>query len=193
MANFNPETYETVEDRIKRFYGDHPDGRIVTEDYTTGEDRKGGVWRVKATVYYDGEEQARNTPKATGYAFEVDGRGMTQGANALETCETSAIGRALANGGYSGSKRPTREEMTKAERQGPTRQAIQANRTPASPEQIEEAVDKIHAAIADGKITRIDQARIAYSQVKRMGAEQKTLDDLAKAFTALADPAKAEA
>jgi hypothetical protein len=54
--------------------------------------------------------------KATGLAFEVDGSGMTQRANALETCETSAIGRALANMNLSGNKRASRTEMEKAQR-----------------------------------------------------------------------------
>jgi len=39
---------------------------------------------------------------------------MAQKTAALETAETSAIGRALANIGYSGDKRASREEMSKA-------------------------------------------------------------------------------
>ena len=31
MARFNLADYETVEDRIKKFYAAHEDGRIVTE------------------------------------------------------------------------------------------------------------------------------------------------------------------
>ena len=31
MPRFNLNDYETVEDRIKRFYAEHPDGRILTE------------------------------------------------------------------------------------------------------------------------------------------------------------------
>jgi hypothetical protein len=46
----------------------------------------------------------------------TDGVGMAQKAAALETCETSAIGRALGNMDYSGNKRTTREEMAKAAR-----------------------------------------------------------------------------
>jgi hypothetical protein len=34
----------------------------------------------------------------------------------LENCETSAIGRALANAGFSGNKRTSREEMEKVAR-----------------------------------------------------------------------------
>jgi hypothetical protein len=41
---------------------------------------------------------------------------MANQTSALENCETSAIGRALANAGYSGNKRTTREEMAKVER-----------------------------------------------------------------------------
>ena len=41
---------------------------------------------------------------------------MTQRAAALETGETSAIGRALANLGYAGNRRVTREEMAKVKR-----------------------------------------------------------------------------
>jgi len=54
--------------------------------------------------------------KATGFAFEVDGQGMANKTSALENCETSAIGRALANAGFSGNKRTSREEMEKVAR-----------------------------------------------------------------------------
>lgn len=116
MAQFNLDSYETVEQRIARFYGDHPDGRIITDNLTTLQDRSVSTWVTKSTIYFDEASQAANLPKATGHAFEVDGSGMTQKTSALETCETSSIGRALANAGYSGSKRVTREEMEKVER-----------------------------------------------------------------------------
>lgn len=54
--------------------------------------------------------------KATGWAFEIDGQGMANKTSALENAETSAIGRALANAGYSGNKRASREEMVKVAR-----------------------------------------------------------------------------
>jgi len=116
MANFNLADYETVEERIKRFYETHADGRIVTHDYTSQFDRESGVWRVQAMVFESSADQAANLVKATGFAFEIDG---TMGANktsALENCETSAIGRALANAGFSGNKRTSREEMEKVQR-----------------------------------------------------------------------------
>ena len=116
MANFNLADYETVEERIKRFYEAHPDGRIVTHDYTSQYDRESGVWRVQAMVFESAEDQAANLVKATGFAFEVDGQGMANKTSALENCETSAIGRSLANAGFSGNKRTSREEMEKVAR-----------------------------------------------------------------------------
>ena len=102
---FDLDQYETVEQRIKKFYETYPDGRIVTENETKPEDRATLTWIVKASVYLTAGDQAEWLPKATGYAFEVDGQGMANKTSALENAETSAIGRALANMGMSGNKR----------------------------------------------------------------------------------------
>ena len=116
MPQFNLEDYETVEERIRRFLGDWPDGRIVTYELTSKRDREKGYWVVRAQVFLDHDDQHAHCPKATGIAFEIEG---TAGANktaSLENAETSAIGRALANAGYSGNKRASREEMEKVAR-----------------------------------------------------------------------------
>ena len=60
-----------------------------------------------------------DTRIATGYAEETRGAGNVNRTSHVENCETSAIGRALANAGYAGSdmtKRPSREEMAKVNR-----------------------------------------------------------------------------
>lgn len=111
MANFNLADYETVEERIRRFYADNPEGRIMTQNLTTEADRAAATWIVQAFVFTGGD-----LPKASGLAFEVDGVGMANKTSALENAETSAIGRALANAGYSGNKRASREEMAKVAR-----------------------------------------------------------------------------
>jgi hypothetical protein len=116
MAQFNPADYETVAERISRFYKDHPDGRIVTKNITQAHDRAISTWVVQSWVYLSSEDQARGLPKATGLAFEIDGAGMANKTSALENAETSSIGRSLANAGYSGDKRVTREEMNKVNR-----------------------------------------------------------------------------
>lgn len=110
MADINLDNYEPVDERIARFKADHPNFRVLTEeshDGAPGETR----WIVKASIWRDSDNTG--LPDGTGYAFEIDGRGMTQRTAALETCETSAIGRALANLGYAGNRKVTREEMIK--------------------------------------------------------------------------------
>lgn len=118
MARFNLDDYETVESRIKRFYELWPDGRIVTEWENNFEEVNGSrTWVVKTTIFLDAGDQANKLPKATGYATETDGTGGANSAgSALENCETSSIGRCLANLGLSGNKRASREEMQKVER-----------------------------------------------------------------------------
>lgn len=116
MARFNLEDYETVEERIRKFYEQNPDGRITTENRTSVEDRQVSTWVVFASVFLTAGDQANNLPKATGLAFEVDSDVGANKTAALENAETSAIGRALANAGLSGNKRTSREEMEKVER-----------------------------------------------------------------------------
>jgi len=104
---FNLEDYETVEERLTKYWKDHPDGQIHTEIL----DQSAGRFIVKASVY---RTEADLRPWTTGLAEEtIQGRGVNA-TSALENCETSAIGRALANAGYATKgKRASREEMGK--------------------------------------------------------------------------------
>lgn len=114
MARFNLDDYETVEERLRRARKEIPGLRVITSLVTTNEDRERKQWIVQAFLYKTSDPD--EPPFASGLAFEIDG---TSGANqtaALENAETSAIGRALANGGFSGNKRASREEMMKANR-----------------------------------------------------------------------------
>lgn len=113
MARFDLESYETVDSRIKRFMGDYPTARILTDIVDmTGEPGK-TRWIVKASIW---RERTDGEPDATGYAFELDGLGMANQTSALENAESSARGRALQALGYTGSKSPSREEMEKVAR-----------------------------------------------------------------------------
>ena len=104
---FNLEDYETVEERLIKFWKDHEDGQIHTRLL----DHSSGRFIVEASIY---RTEADARPWTTGLAEEtVQGRGVNA-TSALENCETSAIGRALANAGYATKgKRASREEMSK--------------------------------------------------------------------------------
>lgn len=115
MANFNLDQYETVEQRHARALAEYPDLRCVIRNHTTENDRAQGIWVVEARVYMNAEDQAADLPKATEWAFEVDGVGMANKTSALENACTSALGRGL-RWAFAGSKGPSREEMEKAQR-----------------------------------------------------------------------------
>jgi hypothetical protein len=104
---FNLADYEPVEVRLEKFIKDYPSFRIATELEVVEATR----YIVKAYLFKDVSD---GVAWATGYAEEtVSSRGVNQ-TSALENCETSAIGRALANAGYAAKgKRPSREEMSK--------------------------------------------------------------------------------
>jgi hypothetical protein len=112
MAHFNLDNYETVEDRLVKFWHDHPDGRIATmmEDITA--DKSMVVFRCD--VYFHADD---HKAKASGYAEETRNSSPVNKTSFVENCETSAIGRALANCGYAAKgSRPSREEMEKVQR-----------------------------------------------------------------------------
>lgn len=110
MAKFDLSDYETVEQRLTRFWKAHPEGRVLT-DLVFHDDRR---FIVKAEIYFDRDDM---TPVASGYAEEIVGASPVNRTSALENGETSAIGRALANCGFaSEGKRPSRSEMEKVER-----------------------------------------------------------------------------
>ena len=110
---FNLEDYETVEERLLKVWKEHPDGRIETALVESTLQR----FIIKAAIYRTEVDAQAWT---TGYAEEtVSTRGVNS-TSALENCETSAIGRALANAGYaSKGKRPSREEMSKVKASEP--------------------------------------------------------------------------
>ena len=118
MGFFNLEDYETVEERLVKFWKDNPEGRILTTLLEVSASR----FIVRAEVYRGSDSPIW----ATGLAEEtVQGRGVNA-TSALENCETSAIGRALANAGYATKgKRASREEMSKVAAKNVAQSAIE--------------------------------------------------------------------
>jgi len=107
---FNLADYETVESRLVKFWKENPDGRIETELIEANSNR----FIIMARIF---RTEADNKYWTSGHAYEtITDRGVNS-TSALENCETSAIGRALANAGFAThGKRPSREEMNKVAR-----------------------------------------------------------------------------
>ena len=161
MPQFNLNDYETVEERIRRFLKDNVDGRIITDNLTTPQDRQVGMWVTRSLVYLNASDQEKNLPKGSGLAYEVDSQKGPQATSGLEVCETSSIGRALANAGYSGNRRASRTEMEKVARD---------NRP--------KATAKDWSAMADALGDDIEGLRLLYSEAKTGGASTATLEKI---------------
>lgn len=166
MATFNLADYETVEERIKKFYATYPDGRIETILV----DRTNDTWIVKAMVFLTAGDQGNALVKATGYAFEIDGQGMANKTSALENAETSAIGRALANMGLSGNKRASREEMQKVQRSSAAAHKV---------------IDDAEWELKLAQVKTLDAARALYKDAQKTASQ-----DVLKAITLKADTLK---
>ena len=112
---FDLTQYEPVAERLDRWLkkSEQFNPRVLTYmESIPGAD----VCVIKAELWLG------DTRIATGYAEETRGSGNVNRTSHVENCETSAIGRALANAGYAGSdmpKRPSREEMSKVARPAP--------------------------------------------------------------------------
>jgi hypothetical protein len=108
---FDLEAYEPVALRLDRWLKLHPNGIVKTQLLSQpGAD----ICVFCAELWLDGQ------CVSTGHAEEVRNSNMINKTSSMEVCETSAIGRALANAGMAGSdmtKRPSREEMGKSQRE----------------------------------------------------------------------------
>ena len=117
---FNLDDYEPVAVRHSRWLAQHPNGRTITHMVSTpGAD----VCVIRAELWLE------DVCIATGYAEEVRGAGNVNRTSHVENCETSAVGRALANAGMAGTdvnKRPSREEMSKVQNNAPKMRITQA-------------------------------------------------------------------
>ena len=98
-------TYLTVAYRVNEFRKDKPDWGIYTELVSADAE----IVIMKATIF----DQTGNTI-GTGYAEERRTSSQINKTSALENCETSAIGRALAACGYGGTEYASANEVENA-------------------------------------------------------------------------------
>jgi hypothetical protein len=120
-VGFNLDDYEPVAVRHSRWLAQHPNGRTITHMVSIpGAD----ICVIRAELWLE------DVCIATGYAEEVRGAGNVNRTSHVENCETSAVGRALANAGMAGTdvnKRPSREEMMKVQNTAPKMRITQAS------------------------------------------------------------------
>jgi hypothetical protein len=102
--------YDQVEDRLKKFWEDNPNGRIDTKVIHVNADFTNAIHRCE--VYKDIKDEF---PVATGIAQDQQGPKGANQTSWIENGETSAVGRALANWKYAAKKRPSVTEMQKVE------------------------------------------------------------------------------
>lgn len=108
---FDLSNYETVEQRLVRWWAAYPNGRV----YTCMMNYTGDACVFYCELYADKEDKV---PVATGYAEEIKTDRGVNATSFVENAETSAIGRAIGNCalGSNGTPRPSRNEMQKVER-----------------------------------------------------------------------------
>ena len=161
---FNPDQYATVAERIELFYERYPEGRINTD--LVG--RADGQITFKAYIY---RSAAETVAAATGWASEREGDGDINTVACLENTETSAVGRALANLGFTASsKRPSREEMEKAVRVRSSltlrsRTAKESVALHSQADTADDALQLLSAAVRKG--FSVQRAEILRNQVNR--------------------------
>lgn len=127
LGDVNLSEYALVSDRITLFYLRYPTGRIMTELHS----RTDREITFRAMIFRAADERE---PAATGWASEREGDGEINRVACLENTETSAIGRALANLGFTASsRRPSREEMEQAARGRARLAAVSADAISVTP------------------------------------------------------------
>ena len=96
-STWDPSSYATVAERMQAFRAAFPAAHVVTRLHAW----ENGRITFRAAIYRNAEERR---PAATGWASEKEGDGEINSTACLENAETSAVGRALANLGFTGAR-----------------------------------------------------------------------------------------
>jgi hypothetical protein len=112
-VNIHGKEYRTVAERINLFYEQY--GNMNTSIITEIVKDDGNIVQIKATIKVDDDKRDGTTSFfGTGYAEEDRSKGRINSTSALENCETSAIGRALASIGLGGEEYASADEVANA-------------------------------------------------------------------------------
>lgn len=158
--------YALVADRVTIFYEKHPNGQIITDLIS----RDDGEITFRARIYRELDDRRAS---ATGWASERVGDGEINEVACLENTETSAVGRALANLGFTASRaRPSAEEMLKVSRA--RARLDQVSRSAVRPRMLREPspsdakAKARHELVADALFlaSELEQANVATDKVR---------------------------
>jgi len=100
-VNIHGKEYMTVAERINDFRNEHKEWTIDTDLISNAD-----LIVIKATIHNEAGHQV-----GSGYAEEERGSTNINKTSAVENCETSAIGRALASCGYGGTQYASANEV----------------------------------------------------------------------------------
>ena len=152
-VNIHGKDYLTVAERIDMFRKDHPDYGVHTDLISNAD-----LVVVKATIT---NENGREI--GSGYAEEVRGSTNINKTSAVENCETSAIGRALASCGYGGEQYASANEVSDAITQQSVQEALQRHIALGKALQENfESIAAIKMAIAEN---RLESAVEAFAEI----------------------------
>jgi len=169
--SYLPDDYEPVEDRIRAFYKDHPQGRITTDIISLD----GESVTFRASVYREVDPDP--SPAATGHAH-----GLLTKPKAVEFIETVSIGRALANLNYAKQgARASQEEMQEFE---DVKQPVYPPRNPARKNASRPATDK-QIGFARLLIDTVEEGSEVAAQI--LGSEPLELADKATVSALIED------
>jgi hypothetical protein len=161
--------YVGVAERVTEFYEKYPEGRILTE--IVEHDRDAGFILMRAEVYRGSlADMAAESAAAVGHAYESRDAGYVQKTSYVEVCETSAVGRALANLGFE-TKRATGQQKS---------QPAAARPAQASDEQRERA-DMVREIEASAKRLGYSSAQLNSTCAKKFDGKklsELTLDQM---------------
>lgn len=106
IVNIHGKEYKTVAKRVDEFRAEHKQDLAITTELISIDEK---------TVVMKAEIRTKdNFVIATGYAEENRTASTINRTSALENCETSAIGRALANFGLAGGEYASADEVAQA-------------------------------------------------------------------------------
>ena len=157
IVNIRGKEYQTVALRVQKFREAHPDWAIVTVIVSRDD---------TAVVMLASILNAEGRIIATGHAEENRKSSQINQTSALENCETSAIGRALAAAGFGGTEFASANEVQNAIHQQSSHSEILVNLIEES-KNVEELKQNFKDAFTAAKSNAVIIAAITAAKDKR--------------------------